>query len=173
MKRTILTALLLTISFCEFAYTQDDIQIGSQGRIGQYNGGLYDYSDPNAVNFRVQLWGYVKYPGFYIVPAGISLNELLSLGGGPTEDATLTDIRVVKIKEGTKTTMLKYNYNDLVWEDKIETQINYVKLDAGDVVVVPGEPRYFVRQDIAFYLGVLTALASIAALVISIIYISQ
>ena len=169
MKITILSTLLLTFFFCELFYAQDDIQIGSQGRIGQYNGGLYDFSDPTAVNFRVQLWGYVHFPGFYIVPAGISINELISLGGGPTEDATLTDIRVVKIREGSKTTMLKYNYNDLMWEDKINSQINYIKLDAGDVVVVPGEPRYFVRQDIVFYLSVVTTLATLALLIITII----
>ena len=61
----------------------------------------------------------------------------------------------------------------MVWEDNIKTQIKYIRLDAGDVVVVPGEPRYFVREDIAFYLGVLTALASIAALILSIISINN
>ena len=85
----------------------------------------------------------------------------------------LDNIRVVKIREGTETTMLKYNYNDLVWEENIKTQINFVRLDAGDIVVVPGEPRYFVREDIAFYLGVITALASIAALILSIISINN
>lgn len=173
MKRTIVLTSLLIIFFFDFLHAQDDIQVGSQGRIGGAAGAVYDYSDPSGVNFRLQLWGYVRYPGFYIVPAGTSLNELISLAGGPTEDATLNDIRVVKIREGSETTMLKYDYNDLVWEDKIETQINYVKLDAGDVVVVPGEPRYFIRQDIAFYLGVITALASIAALILSIISINN
>jgi hypothetical protein len=173
MKRTIVLTSIIIIFFFEFLQAQDDIQVGSQGRGGTSSGALYDYSDPSGVNFRLQLWGYVSYPGYYIVPAGTSLNELISLAGGPTEDATLTDIRVVKMREGSQTSMLKYNYNDLMWEKNIETQINYVKLDAGDVVVVPGEPRYFVRQDIAFYLGIVTALASIAALIISIIYINN
>ena len=112
-------------------------------------------------------------PGYYIVPAGISITELISLGGGPTEDATLSDIRVIKIREGSQTTMLKYNYNDLMWEENLKSQINYVRLDAGDIVVVPGEPRYFVRQDIAFYLGIVTTLASLAALIITIISVSN
>jgi hypothetical protein len=55
-----------------------------------------------------------------------------------------------------------------MWEKDLKAEINYVPLEAGDVVVVPGEPRYFIRQDIAFYLGIVTALASIAALIISI-----
>jgi len=173
MKRAIILTSILTVFFFEFIYAQDDIQIGSPNANRTTTGALYDYSDPNAVNIKVQLWGYIKFSGYFIVPAGTSLNELLSLAGGPTEDATLTDIRVVKMREGSQTTMLKYDYNDLVWEQNINKQINYIRLDAGDIVVIPGEPRYFVREDIAFYLGVLTALASITALILSIISINN
>ena len=65
--------------------------------------------------------------------------------------------------------MVNHNYNDMVWEDEIKKQINFVRLEAGDIVVVPGEPRYFVREDIAFYLGIVTTLASLTALILSII----
>ena len=165
--------ILLVFIFSNFLSAQEDIQVGNQGRIGNSSGALYDYSSPSEVNFRVQIWGYANLPGFYIVPAGTSLNELISLAGGPTEDALLNDIRIVKMKEGYQTTMTKYNYNDLVWEKNITNQISYVRLDAGDIVVIPGEPRYFTREDITFYLSVLTALASTTALIMSIIYISN
>ena len=174
MKITILSTLLLTFFFCELFYAQDDIQIGipygSAGVAAQ--GGLYNYSDPTNVNIKVQLWGYVKFPGYYIVPAGVSINELISLAGGPTEDAILNDIRVIKIREGSETAMMKYNYNDFMWEGNIKSEINYTRLDAGDVVVVPGEPRYFVREDVVFYLSVVTTLATLALLIITIININ-
>jgi hypothetical protein len=173
MKKALIFSAIITVFFFEFIIAQDDIQIGSQSTDRTTTGALYDYSNPNAVNIKVQLWGYVKFPGYYIVPAGTSLNELMSLGGGPIEDATLNDIRVVKIREGSQTTMVKYDYNDLVWEENIDTQINYVKLDAGDVVVVPGKPRYFVREDITFYTSLLTSIASITALVVSIIVLTN
>jgi len=174
MKILILLALFLFSGSITFIYSQDDIQIGSQnGTAGNQNGALFDYSDPSAVNIKVQLWGYVRFPGYYIIPSGFSINELISLAGGPTQDALLDDIRVVKMREGSQTVMLKYNYNDMMWEENINSQINYVRLDAGDIVVVPGEPRYFVREDIAFYLSIVTTLASLAALIISIIYASN
>ena len=173
MKKALILTSIIMIFFIDFLQAQEDIQIGSPNTARSTTGALYDYSDPDGVNIKVQLWGYVKYSGYYIVPAGTSLNELMSLAGGPTEDASLDDIRVVKIREGSETYMVKYDYNDLVWEENIKTQIKYIRLDAGDVVVVPGEPRYFVREDIAFYLGVLTALASIAALILSIISINN
>ncbi|MFO7525103.1 MAG: SLBB domain-containing protein [Ignavibacteriaceae bacterium] len=168
MRTKILIPLFL-ITFCSIVNAQDDIQIGS-GTSNRLNaaGALFDYSDPSAVNIKVQLWGYVKFPGYYIVPLGSSLNELISLAGGPNEDALLDDIRVTKIKEGTQTSITRYNYNDLMWNDDLETSIVYTRLDAGDIIVVPGEPRYFLRQDVSFYLSVVTALASLAALIISI-----
>jgi hypothetical protein len=168
MKIKLFIYFVVLLTFPNLTHSQTDIQIGSDRTGTSQSGALYDYSDQNTVNIKVQLWGYVVFPGYYIVPAGISLNELISLGGGPTEDATLTEIRVVKLKEGSQTRMTKYNYNDLMWEENITSNIPYIILDAGDVVVVPGEPRYFVRQDIAFYLGIVTALASLAALIISI-----
>jgi polysaccharide biosynthesis/export protein len=174
MKAQNILIVLFWVLSASLIFAQDDIQIGSLNESRPAaSGSLYDYSVQNVINIKVQLWGYVRFPGFYIVPAGTSLNELISLAGGPTEDSKLDDIRVVKMKEGTQTSMIKYNYNDLVWEDNIKTKISYVRLDAGDIVVVPGEPRYFVREDISFYLGLLTALASLAALVISIIIITE
>jgi hypothetical protein len=169
MNIKILLTILLVSGFYSLIYSQDDIQIGSPyGSANRQQGGLFDYSDPNTVNIKVQLWGYVTFPGYYIVPANTSINELISFAGGPTENALLDDIRVTKIKEGSKTVMLKYNYNDLMWNDEIETQIIYVPLEAGDIIVVPGEPKYFLRENLSFYLSVVTTLASLAALIISI-----
>ena len=172
MNIKLIISILLITGFQTFLFSQDDIQIGSpSGRTLTTPAGAYfDYSSSSEVNIKVQLWGYVRYPGFYVVPAGININELISFAGGPTPDARLEDVRVTKIKEGAKTVMLKYNYNDLMWEENLNTQITYNRLEAGDIVVVPGYPRYFVRDDISFYLTIVTALASISALVISIIY---
>ena len=95
--------------------------------------------------------------------------NLSLLPGDQMPDAKLDDIRVTKIKEGAQTKIIKYNYNDMMWEDEIQSQISYVRLEAGDIIVVPGEPRYFAREDIAFYLGIVTTLASLTALILSII----
>ena len=169
MNLKLLFSIILVAGFFSLNYTQDDIQIGSLGTRGGQAGGLFDYSNPSTINIKVQLWGYVRYPGYYIVPIGMSINELISFAGGPTEDASLDDIRVTKIKEGVQTKIIKYNYNDMMWEEDLHSQINYVRLEAGDIVVIPGEPRHFVRDDISFYLGIGTTLASLTALILSII----
>lgn len=167
MKIKLFFLVVLMILPLSIIKAQDDIQIGSSGR-SSAGGGFYDYSDPSAVNIKVQLWGYVGNPGFYIIPAGSSLNELISLAGGPREDALLNDIRVVKLREGTQPTLTKHNYNDLMWSDRIKNDVRYTRLDAGDIVIVPGEPRSFFREDVSFYLSLITALASVWALVFTI-----
>ena len=169
MNQKIFLIILTIAGFYTNLYAQDDIQIGSLGTRSAQAGGLYDYSNPSGINIKVQLWGYVRYPGYYIVPSGLGLNELISFAGGPMADAKLDDIRITKIKEGTQTKMVKYNYNDMVWSDELNNQINFVRLEAGDIIVIPGEPRYFVREDVAFYLGIVTTLASLTALILSII----
>lgn len=169
MRTKLLLALFFVISFYPMLNAQNDIQIGrSPSTMINPGGGVYDYSDPSGVNIKVQVWGYVRLPGYYIVPSGLSIHEIISFAGGPTEDAMLDEIRIAKVKEGVQTVMKKYNYNDLMWEDKIRNQIEYVRLEAGDIVVIPGEPRYFLREDISFYLSLITALASLWALVFTI-----
>lgn len=170
MNTKILLTIFLAAGFYSLIYSQNDIQIGNPygNTNSRYNGGLFDYSDPSSVNVKVQLWGYVKYPGYYIVPAGSSINELISFAGGPNEDALLDDIRVTKIKQGAKTVMLKYNYNDLMWKDNLDTEINFVPIEAGDVIVVPGEPRYFGRENFQFFFSIFSSLATLAILILSI-----
>jgi len=150
------------------AVAQDDVQIGSNFRDRtQSQGGLFDYSDPAGFNIKVQLWGYVKYPGYYVVPANSSLNDLLSYGGGPVLDAMLDDIRIYRKTETGNEELMKYNLDDLLWGDSLASKIIFPKLIAGDVILVPGEPRYFVREDIQFFVSLSLAIATLAVLIIS------
>jgi len=69
MKRTIILTAVITVFFLEFINAQDDIQIGSPNATRPAaSGALYDYSVTNTINIKVQLWGYVRFPGFYILP---------------------------------------------------------------------------------------------------------
>ena len=171
MNIRFLAYIFLFSGFIYLNYAQDDIQIGNPyGSLStRYNGGLYDYSDPNKVNIKVQIWGYVRFPGYYVVPSGSSVNELISFAGGPNEDANLDDIRVSKIKPGENTIMYRYNFNDLMWSDNLNTKISYIPIEAGDIVVVPGEPRYFGRENFQFFFSIFSSLATLAILVLNLI----
>lgn len=169
MNKFFFISFAALILLCNTIHAQEKYQIGSDLKnLRQTQGAYFDYSDPSGVNIKVQVWGYVKYPGYYVVPINTTLSELFSFAGGPMVDAKLEEIRILREVENESVVMTKYNYNDLMWEENLKSEIKFPVLEAGDIVVVPGEPRYFIRQDISFYLSILTAVISSAALIISI-----
>ncbi len=163
----LLTMLNILVLLSPLA-AQQDVQIGTLKNDPRTATGFFDFSDPMGINIKVQIWGYVKYPGYYIVPARTALNDLLSFAGGPTEDALLEDVRVIRTNSDSSTTVMRFNYEDLLWSDILEHQKKFPRLIAGDMLLVPGEPRYFFREEVSFYVSITTALASIMALILSI-----
>lgn len=164
----LLFLLIITVSFT--SYAQEDVQIGkSMRQFNEYKGAQYDYSDPDAINIKVLVWGYVQYPGQYIIPSTSSANDLLSLAGGPLPDANIDDLRLLKTNKDSSQVMVKFNYNDLLWGTHLTGKVNTPPLGAGDILLVPGSPRWFLRDYLGITLSVVTALSSIAVLIITIL----
>lgn len=160
------TILLIGSSF---SFAQEDIQIGkSLKNFDRQRGGFYDYSDPDAINIKVLVWGYVQFPGQYIIPSTSSVNDLFALAGGPTEDAKLEDLRLFRINPDSSQTMIKFDYNDLLWNEKLSGRVKIPELKAGDILLVPGEPRFFFKDYFSIALSIVSTLSSIAVLLITI-----
>ncbi len=173
MRLNLFLILITTLILLSPVSAQEDIQIGAQKYARTTQSGFFDFSDPTGINIKVQIWGYVRYPGFYVVPARSALNDLISLAGGPTEDALLEDIRVFRTNPDSSSIMIKYDYNNLLWGENINLTTKFPRLNAGDMLIVPGEPRYFGRQDVSFFLSILTALASVVSAAAIIINVSK
>ena len=118
------------------------------------------------MNIKVAVWGYVRYPGKYIVPIQTTPNDLLSLAGGPTTDAELEDLRLYRtVGSDSLQQMIKFDLNDLLWEkDLLSTNKNIPSLQAGDILLVPGAPRYFFKDWLSIGLSIFSALISLAIL---------
>jgi hypothetical protein len=165
----IITALLFSLLFSCRSLAQEDLQIGrGDTKIESFKGAQYDYSDPSSINIKVKVWGYVQFPGYYIVPAGSSVNDVISLAGGPTPDASLEDLRIFRIAPDSSQSMIKFDYNDLLWDDKLNKPVKIPGLLAGDTILIPGEPRFFLRDYLSLTLSIVTTLASVAVLIITI-----
>jgi hypothetical protein len=161
--------LIILFSFTLVSFAQEDLQIGkSMNPFSQYRGGQYDYSDVDAINIKVLVWGYVQFPGQYIIPSTSSVNDLLALAGGPVEDADVEDLRLFRINPDSSQTMLKFDYNDLLWEEKLTKKIKIPNLKAGDILLVPGSPRFFFKDYFGITLSIVSTLSSIAVLLITI-----
>ena len=108
--------LFLIVGFTSILFGQEkNTQLGTPN-IGfrDYNTGYYDYSDPSSINIKVAVWGYLKYPGKYLIPQYSSVNDLISYAGGPEGDANMDDLRVYRILSNGKEEMIKFTYNDLI-----------------------------------------------------------
>lgn len=168
MKK-ILYAVLLSVLFLNvkiFSQT-GDIKIGTDlYRQGNYNGAFFDYSDPEAVNIKVAVWGFVRFPGRYMVPSYTKVKDLLSYAGGPTDDAKLQELKLYRVLEDSTQQLINLNYNELLWEKVLTSnKDNDPPLIAGDVLIVPGRPKLYFRDYFSLTLSVISTLISLAILI--------
>lgn len=151
-------------------FAQNDVQIGrGLNELRQTQGAFYDYSDPSTLNIKVAVWGFVRYPGKYIVPSYSSVEDLLSFAGGPTNDAHLDNLRLYRTNEDSTQSLVKFNYNDLFWNENLETISIIPDLLAGDILLVPGEPRLYFRDYVTLTLSIVSTLISLSILIINIV----
>jgi hypothetical protein len=131
---------------------------------------LYDLSDPTGINMEVNLWGYVSFPGRYRVPVGTNFIDILSFAGGPTDESNLEEVRILRNTgdPSKKPELIKLNYDDLLWEDKISSapKLNPV-LQPGDVIVILKEQRFTFRDYLGIYLPIVTTLVTVTTLIIT------
>ncbi len=161
MKRTILIIIIIGMSLSLWTQTEG-------GSISSYNpGAVYQYSGSltgtEQLKIRTYIWGQVRNPGLYIVPDDTDLLTLISSAGGPTENAKLSKIRIIRsTMEGEKVINV-----DL--KEYLETgQAELIPiLKPGDTVIVSGSTYYAFTKavnwlsQIAVILSVYVAISNI------------
>ncbi len=162
--------LSLMVSIPAFAQNSN-VQIGSS--MNQLrttpSGGFYDYSEPSSVNIKVAVWGFVRYPGKYIIPSYSNVNDLLSYAGGPTDEARLQEMRIIRTNADSSQTIIPLNYKDILFNLNVKNNPGSPLLHAGDVLMVSGEPRLYFKDYLSIGLSVVSTLISIATLVVIIL----
>lgn len=161
--------LTLFIFLTNSTFGQDeDYQLGlSQDYIRQNQGAYYDYSDPAGLNIKVSVWGYVKYPGRYVIPEKSTIPDLISYAGGISDDSNLDEMRIFRVLADSTQDMLLFNYEELWWSETLQKQISVSNLKAGDVLIVPGQPRWYWQNYLTLTLSIVGVLLSLATLIIT------
>jgi hypothetical protein len=99
----------------------------------------YNFTMEGGISVEVNLWGYVRNPGLYRIPSSTDVLGLLSYGGGPLENATLSEVKLIRREVKTDST---YTDRILVIDVERVTETGSRKgiptLLPGDVVLVPG-----------------------------------
>ena len=119
MKRGLIIIVLFMTALGVFAQNTGIFQPTNNASAYSFEGSR---SGSEKLKINTYIWGQVMKPGLYIVPDDTDLLTLLSLAGGPREDAKLTKIRIVRpTAEGEK----------IIW-------INMKKyLETGDEKMIP------------------------------------
>ena len=169
MKAKLIIFLFFIASLAVFSQVKD-YEIGVSELDRNYRqGGLYDYSDPSSVNMKVAVWGFMRFPGRYIVPVNTTVADLLSFAGGPSDDANLEDVRLYRVLPDSTQMMMSINYNALLWEPSLKERKKYIpELKGGDILLVPGAPRLYFKDWFSITLSVVSTLISLSILILNI-----
>lgn len=168
MKRYLfIISAIIFLSGSSYIFAQNEgVQIGSSmSERYQSAGGYYDYSDPQAVNIKVAIWGWVRFPGKYVIPAYSNVNDLLSYAGGPTDAAHLQDLKLIRTGKDSTQDIIDIRYQDLLVDNNITNFPRAPLLKPGDVLIVSGEPRLYFNNYLSITLSVVSTLVSIATFV--------
>ncbi|NOY77630.1 MAG: hypothetical protein GXO76_07160 [Calditrichaeota bacterium] len=90
-KWGVVLSVLISLSFSSVLWAQ-------QRPVANYlsRGAQYVIGNQDQLLIRVNIWGFVKMPGQYLVPTNTDLVSLISYAGGPLEDAQLKKIRLIR-----------------------------------------------------------------------------
>ncbi|MBM3713768.1 MAG: hypothetical protein FJW56_10115 [Actinobacteria bacterium] len=169
--------ILFVFIFLPTLVMAQDIRLGAAENRLNVAGAFYDYSDPRYVNISVSIWGYVRFPGKYFVPEQTKLIDLISYAGGPSPDAFLDDVRLLKNVSSESSASLreseyltKFDLRQLMEDEGPKVELNKIpRLNAGDIILIPGEPKLYFRDYTGLVLSITSTLISLAILVLNII----
>jgi hypothetical protein len=104
----------------------------------------YYIARPGEITMQVNLWGDVLKPGRYEVPISTDLIQLISLAGGPTREADLSEVRIsryAKSAAGLSKYQVKVNLEDFLKTDEAK-----LPLLNGDAIYVDYVTRFNFRD---------------------------
>jgi hypothetical protein len=110
-------------------------------------GAQYYLGNQDELLIPVNIWGFVQKPGQYMVPTNTDLISLLSYAGGPTADAKISNIKIVRSdpRRGSQ-----------VWKVDVKRYIDTADsllippLKPNDTIIVKGTTFYWVARFFEF-----------------------
>ena len=139
MRNLIILSILLIV-LSPFLYGS-----GESERISQFAGHYVYLGEGNELLMNVQVWGQVKNPGLYSLPENSDIVTLLSLANGPTENADLSKIKVIR-KGATKDSLYTVNLKKSLLHGEKEK----ITLKPGDIIEISPSTFYSISNFIRF-----------------------
>ena len=141
----------------------------------------YFLGDKDEILISINIWGYVRKPGQYLVPRHTDLISLMSFAGGPIDGAKLSEVRIIRdatryagkngnnAKNGKNGKHPRQSIVNVDVKRFIETGRGGLipPLQAGDTIVIKESGGHRFRNFLGFssIIGILAAGASIAVII--------
>ena len=126
-----------------FSFAQQRALINYQNRGAQYVIGNQDQ-----LLIRVNIWGFVRMPGQYLVPNQTDLVSLISYAGGPLEDAQLKKVRLIRTALGDSTEKIMImNLKNFMEKGDVGAD---PMLLPNDTIIVPATTYHWVIKGLEF-----------------------
>jgi protein involved in polysaccharide export with SLBB domain len=139
--------------------------VAQQGDFGLLSPGSttnYRFAEPNELTIIVSVLGQIKNPGRYEVSRKLNLLDLLSLAGGWTDLADVSDITVVRtVQSGGRSDRRVIRF-DL--EDPVRVPESSLALEQGDYVTVGRLTSVSFQEAIAYVSAAAVILTAIVTL---------
>lgn len=119
------------------------------------------FSGDQKLTFPVKVWGEVVNPGIYDVPIGYDFMAVLSIAGGPTSAAKLTNVKILRAHkvEGEEKMLI---YVDLLRYIETGDETLVPEVRQGDTIMIP--PKF--GKDLIANFATFLALAQSLSLVV-------
>ena len=143
MKKTVFIALCVCVVIPLLDVRAQDSQLSlPQDRAAQYYLGSKD-----ELLIPVNVWGFVQKPGQYLVPDNTDLITLLSYAGGPSENAKISHIRVIRNDRKMGNVVYKVDVKKYIetGDDRL-----IPNLKPGDTIIVNGTTFHWVNRYFEF-----------------------
>ncbi|MDP8268784.1 MAG: SLBB domain-containing protein [Candidatus Tenebribacter davisii] len=162
MKKILIIIFVVGMIFGLWAQTEgSDFSTYNPGAVYQYSGSL---TGTEQLKIRTYIWGQVRKPGLYIVPDDTDLLTLISSAGGPTENAKLSKVKIIRsTMDGDK--IIEVDLKEYL--DTGQPELIPV-LKPGDTVIISGSTYYAFTKavnwlsEIAVILSVYVAISNIS-----------
>lgn len=138
--RFLVLVIALIILVPGFTARAQDVPLGN--RAARYYLGSED-----ELLIPINIWGYVRNPGQYMVPNNTDLISLISFAGGPAEGARIKGVKIVR--SDTRLGSRVWNVNVQKYLDTADGKFVPI-LKPGDTVVVKGSAFSKIRNFFSF-----------------------
>jgi hypothetical protein len=131
------------------------------------NGPVYNYSEEEGLSINVNIWGFIAAPGKYRVPSSTNLIQLISMAGGPTDRARLSDIRILHDLSVDSTIVEPVNVFNLdEYTRTADTSLNPILIE-NDTIIVPGDALNVFREILAVFRDIALVVGTVIGLILA------